>query len=344
MTLGSPPFKNHSPSPGRGKSRRLFPLLIVLAVLVLLLVLLSVLLGVFLRERASVSPSSSGFSFSLSDKENGGSQAVPIPSGGLTVWKNELYSTNAILVDNTSSLVIGVKDAYEKIYPASLTKVMTAVLALEYFTDLSEEIVISPEMFAYITAQNASVAGFSPGESVKVRDLLYGLLLPSGADAAIALATRVAGSEKDFAVLMNQKAAAIGMENTRFVTCTGLHDDGHYSTCYDLMLLFRYALGNAAFRRIVSTDSYTTSPTPAHPKGIYLSHTLFKALKSSGRNNNYIAGGKTGYTLEAHQCLVSFAEIESRELILVTVGAGQTDRNRQEHILDALYVYATCAR
>lgn len=316
------------------------------AVLILTLILIGLvaLLSHTVRTSVPVQIGTAGYAFSPQSEPKGGGEPTPVAEkSAIGVWDDELYSSNAILINNTTSEILFVKDAYAKIYPASITKVMTAILAIENIPDLNAEITLSDTMFQYIIEQNASVAGFSPNETVTARDMLYALLLPSGADAAIGLAMYLAGDETTFAALMNTKAKEIGMENTHFVNATGLHDDGHYSTVYDLALMLRYALTLPLFRQISSTETYTTTSTKYHYGGLVLTNTLFANLKASGRKNNFIAGGKTGYTYEALQCLASYAEKESNEYILVTVGAGEDNKKKQEHILDALTVYADYA-
>ena len=142
----------------------------------------------------------------------------------------ELSSTNAILIDLASEEVIAEKHPDDKVYPASMTKVMTAIIVLEHFDDVTVQIEMPADMYPYLREQNASVAGFLPGEKVQIIDLLYGVLLPSGADACLSLARAVSGSEAAFANDMTKKAHEIGAVNTNFVNSTGLHDDNHYTT------------------------------------------------------------------------------------------------------------------
>lgn len=319
-------------------------LLLALLLLILVTVMLVAVLRSAILQKPEAAESSAGYSFSYLQKDEDARVSAYIDSkSAIGVWKDELNSTNAILVNNTKNEILYVKDAYERIYPASITKVMTAVVAIDKIDDTLKKITLSDEMFKYIEEQNASVAGFEPRENVTFMDMMYALLLPSGADAAIGLAMDIAGSEEEFAVLMNEKAAEIGMNSTNFVNSTGLHDDDHYSTVYDLALLMRYALKYPLFRQISSADTYTTTSTKQHPGGIILSNTIFRSISASGRSNNYIAGGKTGYTLEALQCLASYAYKESNEYILVTVGAGADDKKKQWHVVDALNVYSDYA-
>ena len=247
-------------------------------------------------------------------------------------------SSNVILMDVKSGNVIGDLNGKEQIYPASMTKIMTAVVALEAFSDLDREITLSQDIFFALNGQDATQAGFQAGESVRIRDLVYGVILPSGAECCLALADEVAGSEDAFVEKMNQKAKSIGMKNTNFKNCTGLHDPDHYSTAYDIALLLKYALHNDTFRDVIESHFHSTPGTNVHPDGITYYSTMFKNMSDTTVTGGEIIGGKTGYTSEAGHCLASFAQIYDREYILVTAGAA-ADATGVPHILDAKTIY-----
>ena len=134
-----------------------------------------------------------------------------------------LHSPYMILVDLESGEVLSERNARDRIYPASLTKIMTAILAIENTKNMDEVITLSPDIFQNLYEENASVAGFEPDETVRLQDLLYGILLPSGAECCLAFADKVAGSEEAFVELMNCKAESLGMENTHFCNVNFLH-------------------------------------------------------------------------------------------------------------------------
>lgn len=247
-------------------------------------------------------------------------------------------SSNVVLMDAKSGTVIGDLNGKEQIYPASMTKIMTAIVALEAFSDLDHEITLSENIFYALDGQDATQAGFQPGESVRVRDLVYGVMLPSGAECCLALADEVSGSEEAFAAKMNQKAKSIGMKNTNFMNSTGLHDSEHYSTAYDMALLLKYALHNDAFRDVIESHFHSTPANNVHPDGITYYSTMFKNMSDTSVTGGEILGGKTGYTSEAGHCLASFAQIYDREYILVTAGAA-ADATGVPHILDAKTIY-----
>lgn len=247
-----------------------------------------------------------------------------------------INSPYAILIQARNGKVIGEINGEQKMYPASLTKMMTALVAIEELRNLEQEITLTNEMFAGLYEQNATQAGFQPGETVRAIDLLYGVMLPSGAECCIALADTIAGSEQGFVELMNKKADKLGMDGTHFMDSTGLHDPDHYSTAKDMAILLRAALKNDTFREIIESPWHSTPATNVHPDGITYYSTMFKNLSDTAVTGGKIMGGKTGYTGEAGHCLASFAEIEGVEYILVTAGA---QASGTPHISDAVTVY-----
>ena len=226
-----------------------------------------------------------------------------------------INSPNAILMQARGGKILGEINGEAQIYPASMTKIMTVILGIENFDDLDEKITLTDEMFTGLYEQDATQAGFQPGEEVRVIDLLYGAMLPSGAECCIALA------------------------DTHFCDSTGLHDPDHYSTVKDIAVLMKYCIKNDTFREIVETSRHSTGVTNIHPDGITYYSTMFKNLSDPTVTGGKILGGKTGYTSEAGHCLVSFAEIEGREYIFVSAGASGADGNTIPHIQDAVTVY-----
>ncbi len=249
-----------------------------------------------------------------------------------------INSPYAVLMQANSGKIIGEINGEERIYPASLTKIMTAIVAIEEIRDLNEEITLTNEMFAGLYERDATQAGFQPGETVRAVDLIYGVLLPSGAECCIALADHISGSEKEFVELMNRKAAKIGMENTHFCDSTGLHDPEHYSTVLDMAVLLKYSLRNSEFRKMIEAPYHSTGVTNIHPDGITYYSTMFKNLPDHSVTGGEIKGGKTGFTNDAGLCLASFAEIEGRDYILVTAGAAGNTGNPL-HVQDAVTIY-----
>lgn len=254
-----------------------------------------------------------------------------------------LNSPCAILTDAETGEILGEYNGQEQIYPASLTKIMTALLAIEHTSDFSETVTVPGSIFPDLYAQNASMAGFQPGETASLEDLLYGVLLPSGAECSLTFALQIAGSEEAFVGLMNEKAAALGMEHTHFANATGLHDPEHYSTVHDLSLLLRFCLQDETFRTVFTTFRHSTAPSAQHPDGFTFFSTLSPDLEEGVFSGGEILGGKTGYTQEAGLCLASLAQIQGREYLLVTAGAPGDHQSDPLHVRDAAEVYGQLA-
>ena len=286
--------------------------------------------GHLLMQRASIIRASAGVEPVVLKQASG--KSVKISASALN-------SPHAILVDVSDQTILMQKNSGDKIYPASMTKMMTAIVALENLPNLHEKITLSPSIFSPLQKQDASMAGFSPNEKVRTVDLLYGALLPSGAECCLGLAQRVAGTESDFVKLMNRKAAQLGMKHTHFANTTGLQNSNHYTTVKDLSILLCYALKNSTFRQIFTTAHYTSAATSEHPEGISFSSTLFQSLPDATVPGGKILGGKTGFTDEAGLCLASLAEKDGRDYICVTSGAKGTHSTSPNHIKDACTVF-----
>ncbi|QGG51638.1 D-alanyl-D-alanine carboxypeptidase [Lysinibacillus pakistanensis] len=264
---------------------------------------------------------------------------LEIPQKSDDMFNLDLYSSNAILVSLENHTILLDKNSEEIIYPASLTKLMTVLVALENIPDLKEKIILKNRIFTNLYEENASMAGFLPNEEVTAEDLLYGAMLPSGAEASIGLAESIAGSESGFVQLMNEKAHQLGMTNSHFMNATGLHHPDHYTTVKDLSILLQSALTNPIFREIYTAERYSIKSTNRHPEGITLTSRLFNFLNTNEVTKGAIIGGKTGYTEQAGLCLASLASINGEEYLLVTVGAEGDPRSEQFNITDALAVY-----
>lgn len=252
---------------------------------------------------------------------------------------DNLYSKFAIVADLDSGEIMAERNGYEKMYPASMTKIMTAIVAIENSGDLSGTVTVPPEIFRQLYAEDASMAGFEPGEKAALKDLLYGILLPSGGECCLTFANQVAGSESKFVDMMNEKAKELGMDGTHFCNSTGIYDPKHYSTVRDIAVLLEYALKNPDFREAFCSSSYSTSPSAQHPDGFTFYSTMFEKMDSAEVAGGEILGGKTGYTKEAGLCLASLADVNGKEYILVTAKADGTHETEPFHILDAIAVY-----
>lgn len=247
----------------------------------------------------------------------------------------ELESDYYLMLDPENSQIIYEQGARELIYPASMTKMMTLIVALEHIDDYDKILTLDQEVFKGLYEANASMAGFSFNEKVSVKDCLYGLFLPSGAECTRALAIEAAGSEDEFVQLMNDKAKELNMKDTHFENTTGLHHKDHRTTLYDLSILMKYCLNNPDFYEIFTTREYVASGS-VH-KQLKMSSTLFKRL--SKEHGDLILGGKTGYTNPAGLCLASAAKKDGRFLMLITAHAPVS--STPYHLMDAVTAYTT---
>lgn len=262
----------------------------------------------------------------------------------IQVELDTLDSPYAIMIDSDSGTVIGSKRGDEIIYPASMTKIMTVLVAIEQIKDLDQTVQMSYDYYDALYAADASRAGFEPGEDAVIRDLLYGALLPSGAECCMELTLQAAGSEAAFVEKMNQKVQELELTQTHFTNCTGLHDEEQYTTPHEMAKILKAALKNKSFREVFTTPIYTVKATSVHPEGFTFQSTMFKNMQSPIVIGGEIKGGKTGYTQAAGHCLASMAEINGREYIQVTAGWAENPRTDLYHINDAYLGYNLVGR
>ncbi|MGN1004270.1 MAG: D-alanyl-D-alanine carboxypeptidase family protein [Oscillospiraceae bacterium] len=251
--------------------------------------------------------------------------ALLLPTAAQALEDPAPAATAALLVDATYDEVLYEQNAHEKRYPASITKVMTALLTLEAVDRgklaLTDMITAPPGIHNGLAA-DGTTQNIKSGEVMSLLDLLYCVLLPSANEACNVLAYAVAGGVDEFVALMNQRAAELGMTGTHFANTHGLHDDNHYTTAWDIWLLAREAMKNATFREIVATKEYFVPPTNvSEQRHFYNTNALLSQLKYRGYVYQPAIGIKTGSTGEAGLCLVSAAEIDGRTLYCVVLGA-----------------------
>lgn len=237
-----------------------------------------------------------------------------------------VLSESAVLIDANSGTILAQKNADKKMYPASLTKIMTAILAIE-MGELTDVITVDDDTPFEIYGSHIAL---EEGEILTLKDLLHALMLPSANDAASTIAKHYGGSLDGFVKLMNQKAKDLGAFNTNFNNPHGLHDLNHYSTAADMALITQYAMKNETFKKIVATTKYEIQTTNKKDEPRYFT-TLNKLLFNTGYNQilvdgvyispyyEYATGAKTGYTPEAGNCLVATATKDGTELIAVTM-------------------------
>lgn len=246
---------------------------------------------------------------------------------------DEVQSTNGIFIDLATGNILFDRDAHTRINPASMTKVLTVLVAAEHVTDWSDTFEITPEITNYSYVHDCSAVGFSNNEVVTVEDLFYGTVLCSGGDAALGLATYVAGSQEAFVDMMNEKLKELGLSDTaHFTNCVGLYDENHYCTVYDIAMILEAAIDQPQCREVLSTKKYTTSATPEHPEGIQISNWFLRRIEDKDTGGEVICG-KTGFVAQSGSCAVSYGVDESgKEYICATVNAHSGWRCIYDHV------------
>lgn len=251
------------------------------------------------------------------------------------IYSEEVISENAILVDADTDTIIGKKGAYDRIIPASMTKVLTLLVAAEAITekDLDDTFTMTLEITDYAYKNDCSSVGFLDGEIVKVRDLLHGTILASGGDAAVGLATYVSGSHEAFVERMNEKVEQLGLaDSAHFTNCVGIYDENLYCSVYDMAIIMKAAMQNELCREILGARTYTTTATAEHPEGITISNWFLRRIEDKDTGGE-IVGGKTGYVVQSGSCAVSYQECEDgSSYICVTADSTSSWRCIYDHV------------
>lgn len=241
----------------------------------------------------------------------------------------EIVSEYGVLIDVEKQEILAGREYASRISPASMTKILTVLTAADALgiKDGTEEVLndtftMTIEITDYTYVNECSIAGFEVGEEIPVRDLFYGTILPSGADAAVGLATYVAGSHEAFVELMNEKLKQMGLsETTHFTNCVGLYDESHYSTVYDIAVILKEAADNPFCREILSAHTYELAATEQHPDGILLSNWFLRRIEDRD-THGVVLCGKTGYVTQSGSCAASLsADKDGREYLCVTAGS-----------------------
>ena len=247
----------------------------------------------------------------------------------INVLALNLKSNYAIMYNLNDNTVIYELNSNDRISIASMTKIMTCIVAIENIDNLDNKIEMSSDMFYGLVEENASVAGFKVGEVVTYRDLIYGLMLPSGADAAQALAIKTSGNVDNFVAKMNKKVTELGLKNTHFSNTTGLDKKDNYSSVFDVASILKYALKNEDFNKVFTASKYVTSNKK---------HTFTSTRLKYNLDTSFIDGSKTGFTNDAGVCMASTSHYNGVNYLLVTAKA--PTNNRTNHILDAKELYS----
>lgn len=243
-----------------------------------------------------------------------------------------INSKEVILINLTNNHVLYEQNIKEKTNIASLTKIATAIVVLEKVTDLDEKVTLISDDFNGLKEKDAAVSGLYVNTLYTYRDLLYGLLLESGADCANALARLVGGNISDFVDLMNKKAQTLQMLDTNFDNPIGFDSPNNYSTVYDLSILFKYAIENPTFLEIIETMEYKTYDN------VEFTNTVKTYKDKYNLTMNYILGGKTGLDTKAGYCLATIATYDNVNYMLITTNATYS-KTEANHFIDARNIY-----
>ncbi len=254
-------------------------------------------------------------------------------SDTLLLGEGDIVSEYAILIDVDSGEILAERNAHVRMNPASMTKILTALVAAEQAEDLDDKLTVTREITDYGYINDCSSAGFVIDERVSVRDLLYGTILPSGSDAAVGLAVYVSGSQEAFVELMNERLKELGLSKTaHFTNCVGVFDENHYCTAYDIAMILEAAIDNEICREVMSTRIHTTEKTLQNPEGLELSNWFIRRIEDKDSGGK-VLGGKTGYVAQSGNCAASFAALDNgRNLVCVTANASGKWRCIEDHV------------
>jgi D-alanyl-D-alanine carboxypeptidase len=263
-----------------------------------------------------------------------------IPKSSNTSTDAAITAQSALLINDTSGKVLYAQDIYSKQYPASVTKIVTALVALKN-SSLTDKVTVSYNA-SHVTEYGAKLCGFKEGDTVSMKDLLYCLLLYSGNDAAIAIAEHVSGSVEDFAVAMNQEMVALGASGSHFVNPNGLHDDNHYTTAYDLYLVFHELLQYKPFQKIIRSSEYTVhwKDADGSKKSLTMTNTnQYLTGSAAAPKGITVLGGKTGTTVDAGSCLILYSRDKKKREYISVILKAQSSYSlyyQMSHLLDTI--------
>lgn len=251
------------------------------------------------------------------------------------------YCPSCILIEANTGKILYEKNSNDVRFPASTTKIMTAILTVEN-CNLDDVATVSHNA-VYSIPYDYTHASLKEGEELTIEQLLYALMIPSENDAAIVLAEHISGSVEEFAKLMNKRAEELGCKNTHFVNPNGIHSKDHTSTSYDLALMGKFAMQNSIIRKIVSTTQFTLPATNKYSKTDRIFNNSNDLLNTYSRYYyEGTTGVKTGYTGEAGNCIIASAKKNDFEVILVVLGGESTNTGLSQRYLDCktLFDYA----
>ena len=251
------------------------------------------------------------------------------------IYNESVISEYGILVDLDTGYVVASKNPDEVISPASMTKILSLLVAVENIetTDLDTPVTISSEAVDYSWANDCSSAGFEQGETVTLRDLLYGAILPSGGEATYQLALYVAGTHEAFVDMMNEKCEELGISSTaHFTNCVGIYNENHHCTVTDMAMILKAAVSNDLCREILSAHIYTTSVTEQHPEGLEISNWFLRRIEDKDTHGEVLCA-KTGFVNQSGNCAASYhISNDGKQYICVTGMSWSSWRCIYDHV------------
>lgn len=257
------------------------------------------------------------------------------------ISSENVLSNYGVLVNLDSGEAVASKDGNVRINPASMTKILTLLVAVEHLDNIDNTFTMTQEIGDFVYSHDCSAVGFKVGEVLTIKDLLYGTILPSGGDAAMCLAEYVAGSQEAFVDLMNDKLKELGLSDTaHFTNCIGIYDENHYCTLTDMAMILKAAEENKLCHEILNARTYLTSSTNEHPEGIQISNWFLRRIEDKDTHGEVI-GAKTGFVNEAGCCGASYMiSNDGTHYICVTADAWSSWRCIYDHV-DIYDTYAT---
>ncbi len=235
------------------------------------------------------------------------------------VSEEDVQSTYAILINASTGSVLVSKNGNDRMNPASMTKVMTVLIACEHIDDLNKPVEVLIEDTDYAYRHDLSNAGFEPGEIVPIKDILYGAIMPSGGECCHVIERVVAGDEDAFIQMMNDKAAELGLTATHYTNAAGLYNENHYTTANEMAMVMKAAIENDLCRQILHEHIYTTSITEQHPEGLELSNWFQRRIEDK-YDTTEVLGAKTGYVSQAGNCAASYTVDNKGDVYICVTG------------------------
>ena len=249
------------------------------------------------------------------------------------ISSENVLSNYAILLNLDTGDVVANKEGTERINPASMTKILTLLVAAEHITSLDDTFEMTQAIGDFVYKNDCSAVGFSVGETISVKDMLYGTILPSGGDAAMCLAEYIAGSQEAFVDMMNEKLKELGLSDTaHFTNCIGIYNEDHYCTLLDMAMILKAAEENSLCHEILNARTYTTSNTTEHPEGITVSNWFMRRIEDKDTHGE-VVGAKTGFVNQSGCCGASYQiSNDGTHYICVTADAWSSWRCIYDHV------------